>query len=83
MVFFDQQSVVIKMNCIAEQESVTLVTSSDTVECKEKKLPIAPEVYDEESRKLRKYLAEQEALRQLELNKTHAVASAHRMSFIR
>ncbi|MFX1485105.1 MAG: hypothetical protein ACFFCP_18145 [Promethearchaeota archaeon] len=71
------------MNCIAEQESVTLVTPSETIGCEEKKLPIAPEVYDEESRKLRNYLAEQEALRQLESRKSYALASAHRMPFIR
>ncbi|MHA2004380.1 MAG: hypothetical protein ACW960_09760 [Candidatus Thorarchaeota archaeon] len=44
---------------------------------------VQTDVYDEESRKYRKHLAQQEALRQLEQRKAHALASAHRMSFIR
>lgn len=48
-----------------------------------KKLSTTVESYDEESRRFRKYLAQQEALRQLEQRKTQALAAALRVSFLR
>ncbi|MHA2059039.1 MAG: hypothetical protein ACW979_15580 [Candidatus Thorarchaeota archaeon] len=56
---------------------------SDITEWKKMSKSVQTDVYDEESRKYRKHLAQQEALRQLEQRKAHALASAHRMSFIR
>ncbi len=70
------------MACSSKQQTVSLIEVSNSEECKEMRIPAQTEVYDEESMKYRKYLAQQEALRQLELRKAHALAAAHRVSFI-
>ncbi|MHA1951472.1 MAG: hypothetical protein ACW987_16610 [Candidatus Thorarchaeota archaeon] len=66
---------------IALFTTVTLVDTSEFVEFEEQ--IVQTETNDEESRKYRKHIAQREALRQLEQRKTHALASTHRISFMR
>jgi hypothetical protein len=74
---------VIEMACTSKQQTISLIETSDPKDREEMKKQAQTEAYDEESRQFRKYLAQQEALRQLDQRKTHALAVAHRMSFIR
>jgi len=83
MPFLESLLFVITMACTTKQQSISLIETSDSKECKEMRKQVLTDVCDEESRKYRKYLAYQEALRQLEQNKAHALAAAHRVSFIR
>ncbi|MHA2046343.1 MAG: hypothetical protein ACW99G_16275 [Candidatus Thorarchaeota archaeon] len=69
------------MACTAKQQSISLVDTSEFVEFEEQ--IVQTETNDEESRKYRKHIAQREALRQLEQRKTHALASTHRISFMR
>jgi hypothetical protein len=71
------------MACTVKQQTISLTEASNSEECEEMRRPVQTDVYDEESRKFRKYLAQQEALRQLEQSKTQALVAAHRLSFIR
>ncbi|MHA2353229.1 MAG: hypothetical protein ACXAC0_01890 [Candidatus Thorarchaeota archaeon] len=71
------------MACTTKQQSASLIEASDPKECKGLIKQVQTDFCDEESRKYRKYLAYQEALRQLEQNKAHALVAAHRVSFIR
>jgi hypothetical protein len=75
--------IVIEMACTTKQQSIPLMEASDLAEHKKTSKSVKIDVYDEESRKYRKYLAQQEAFRQLEQRKTYALAAAHRVSFIR
>jgi hypothetical protein len=70
------------MACTTKHQSISLIEASDQKECDELRTPGQTEVYDEESIKYRKYLAYQEALRQLEQRKAHALAGVHKVSFI-
>ena len=71
------------MACTTKQQSTSLIDTSNLTEFKNLSNSEQTDVYDEESRKYRKYLAQQEALHQLEQRKAHALAAAHRVSFIR
>ena len=57
--------------------------TSEPIEVEKKRVSVQTELYDEESRKFREYMAQKEALRQFEQRKAHARVSAHRLSFIR
>ena len=83
MPFFASLLLVTKMTYTTKQQSISLVDTSEPIEFEEKRVSVQTELYDEESRKFRKYMAQKEALRQLEQRKAHARASAHRLSFIR
>ena len=72
-----------EMACTTKQQEISFIESSDPSEFEEVRKHVQTEIYDEESRKYRKYLAQQEALRQLEQRKAHVLAAAHRVSFIR
>lgn len=56
---------------------------SEDIECEEKNASIEVDAYDEKAREYRRYLAQQEALRQLEWRKNNALVSTHRLSFFR
>ncbi|MHA2027529.1 MAG: hypothetical protein ACW98U_16645 [Candidatus Thorarchaeota archaeon] len=71
------------MACTAKQQTIPLMETSEPIEYDERIVSVDIEIYDDESRKLRKHLAQQEALRQLERRKTLALATAHRVSFLR
>lgn len=76
---------VIEMTCTSEQEAIQPIEQLELIECEEKIVSeqIAGYNEDEGSRKLRKHLAQQKALRQLEQTKSRVLAATHRMSFIR
>ncbi|MHA2360140.1 MAG: hypothetical protein ACXAB5_07690 [Candidatus Thorarchaeota archaeon] len=71
------------MACTTKQQSIPLMDRSESIKRKEKRISGQTELYDEESRKFRKYLAQREALRQLEQMKARALTSSRTMSFIR
>lgn len=71
------------MACTTKQQSISLIEASNSEECVEMRKQVQIDLVDEESRRYRKYLAQQEALRQLEQRKAHALAAAHMVSFIR
>jgi hypothetical protein len=75
---------VINVACTTKRlRTSTLLETSEVVECEKRIGTVEVDVYDEVARRYRQYLAQQEALRQLELIKTQALASAHRISFFR
>ncbi|MHA2027578.1 MAG: hypothetical protein ACXACG_15735 [Candidatus Thorarchaeota archaeon] len=71
------------MACTTKQLSIPLIDTSEPIEFEEERVSVPNETYEEESRKFRKHMAQREALRQLEQRKTHALALAHRISFLR
>ena len=71
------------MACTSKQQTISLIEASESEECEKMRKQVQTDVYDEELRKYRKYLAQQEALRLLEQRKAHALTAAHRLSFIR
>ena len=71
------------MACETEQQSIPMMEITESINEEERKISVETEFYDEESRKLRKHMAQQEALRKLEQTKTQALASVHRLSFLR
>ncbi len=84
MPFLESLLFVITMACTTKQQSTSLMDVSESIESDEKRVLVQTDTsYDEESRKFRKYLAQREALRQLEQIKTRALTSGRTMSFIR
>lgn len=71
------------MACTTKQQTILHTDVSEPIEAEEKNVSLEVDTFDEEARKYRKYLAQQEALRQLEGRKTQALASVHRISFLR
>lgn len=71
------------MACTSKQQTISLIETSDSEKCEELRKQVRTEIYDEESRKYRKYLAQREALRLLEQRKAHALAATHKVSFFR
>jgi hypothetical protein len=71
------------MTCTTKQQIFTHSEASEPFEREEKIRSIVVDAYDEEARRYRQYLAQQEAFRQLEKRKTQALASSHRISFFR
>ena len=71
------------MASITEQQTITLVDLSEPIESKKKSGSKQVDAYDEKARDYRKHLAQQEALRQLERNRTTALVSARGVSFFR
>ena len=82
MPFLESLLTAIEMACTSKQQTISLIEASDSKDCEEMRKQVQVDLYDEESRRFRKYLAQQEALRQLEQRKAHALAGAHRVSFI-
>ncbi|MHA2041143.1 MAG: hypothetical protein ACW975_04710 [Candidatus Thorarchaeota archaeon] len=83
MPFLESVLVVIEMTCTAKQQTISQVETLELIECEETVISEQIDREDEKIRKLRKHLAQKEALKQLEQRKAHALAVAHRMSFIR
>ena len=71
------------MTCTTKQQTISPVESVELIECEE--VAISEQILrkDEETRKLRKHLAQEKALRELERRKSQALAEVHRMSLIR
>jgi hypothetical protein len=69
------------MICTSEQETIPLMEAPDTVISKEHHSSEEIQDYDEESRQIRKHIAQEKALRQFEHRKSLALAEVHRMSF--
>jgi hypothetical protein len=83
MPFLEQLLFVITMASTTKRLSIPLMDTSEPIEFEEKRVSVQSESYEEESRKFRKLMAQQEALRQLEQRKTQALALTHRISFLR
>ncbi len=75
--------IVIEMACTTKQQTTQPMDALDSVRREETSIPERTTIMDDESRALRKHLAQKEALRQLEHRKSFALAEAHRMSFNR
>ncbi|MFX1262689.1 MAG: hypothetical protein ACFFAZ_11415 [Promethearchaeota archaeon] len=71
------------MACTAKQQTISEPKSLEFIECDE---PASSEQLVQEyekAREIRKHLAQEKALRELERRKADALAAVHRMSFIR
>ena len=71
------------MACTTKQQTISLVDVPESIESETKSVSIEVDAYDEKAREYRKYLAAQEALRQLEKYKSNALASARGLSLFR
>ena len=71
------------MTCIAKHQTISQVESLELIECEEVTSSEQIICEDEKTREIRKHLAQEKALRELERRKSHALAAVHRMSFIR
>ncbi|MHA2142501.1 MAG: hypothetical protein ACXADF_14685 [Candidatus Thorarchaeota archaeon] len=65
------------------QQTIKQLESPELIESEETVTKEQLQSEDEKTRDLRKHLAQEKALRQLERRKAHALAAVHRMSFIR
>ena len=75
--------VMIEMECISKQQSISQVDPPELVKFKEPRVSEQIQEYDKESRQIRKHIAQEKALRQFEQRKALALAESHRMSFNR
>ncbi len=74
---------VIEMACTSEPHTNQLIGIIEVVECEEDtQIERSDCIDDEESRKYRKYIAQQDALHQLEQLKAKASAATYMISFI-
>ena len=71
------------MACTTKQQSIQPTDVLEPIRCEEPSFSERATIVDEESRVLRKHLAQVEALRQLERRKSLALVESHRMSFNR
>ena len=83
MLLFESVELVKEMACTTEQQTITLMDLSESIESEKKSVSKQVDAYDEKARDYRKHLAQQEALRQLERNRTTALVSARGVSFFR
>ncbi|MFW9846137.1 MAG: hypothetical protein ACFFD6_05290 [Candidatus Thorarchaeota archaeon] len=76
---------VIQMVCTSVQKTTTVLESEEheVVECEELRVSEEIDQYYEDARMMRKILAQEKALRQLEQRKANALAMTHRLSFMR
>jgi hypothetical protein len=70
------------MACETKQQTATRTETLEIVECEESPISNQIDSEDYKARELRKHLAQQKALRELEQRKAHALAVSHRLSFI-
>ncbi|MFX0045818.1 MAG: hypothetical protein ACFE8Z_08225 [Candidatus Hermodarchaeota archaeon] len=75
--------IVIEMACTTEQQSIQPIDAPEPIKGEEPSLSGDTGTIDDRSRVLRKHLAQEAALRQLEHRKSFALAELHRMSFNR
>jgi hypothetical protein len=71
------------MECTQKQQLMVRAEIPTSTRIKRTELPKETDVYDRESAELRRHLASEEALRQLEHRKSFSMAAAYRMSLIR
>ena len=71
------------MTCVTKQQTITLLEQPEFKESELARISEQIDQLDEDSIKYRKYLAQKEALRQLEQIKSSALVDSHRMSFNR
>lgn len=75
--------IVIEMACTTKQQAIEPMDALDPITCEETSVSEHTITIDNESRALRKHLAQEEALRKFEHRKSLALAESHRMSFNR
>jgi hypothetical protein len=83
MLLSESVDLVINMACTTKQQTISLMDVPESIESETKSVSIEVDAYDEEARNYRRYLAENEALRQLEKNRTNALVSTRGLSFFR
>ena len=71
------------MACTAKQQSISDAESLELIECDEAARSEQIVQEDVKAREIRKHLAQEKALRELERRKSDALAAVHRMSFMR
>jgi len=71
------------MACATKQHTISEAEAHDLIECNEAARFEQLVQEDEKAREIRKHLAQEKALRELERRKSDALAAVHRMSFIR
>ena len=71
------------MVCTSKQQTIPLMEAPELVISKKHHASEEILEYDEESRQIRKHIAQENALRQYEQRKALALAESHRMSFNR
>ena len=71
------------MTCTVKQQTISHVESLELKECDNVVSSEQVIRKDEKAREIRKHLAQEKALRELERRKSDALAAVHRMSFIR
>jgi len=71
------------MTCISKQQTITQAKNPEIVECEDSPISNQIDKEDYNANELRKYLAQQKALRELEQRKAHALTAGYRLSFIR
>ncbi|MFW9805578.1 MAG: hypothetical protein ACFFFK_02460 [Candidatus Thorarchaeota archaeon] len=71
------------MACTTKQQTISLFDVPETIESQTKSGSMKVDAFDEKAGKYRRYLAEQEALRQLEKNRTNALALTRGVSLFR
>jgi hypothetical protein len=74
---------VIKMECVQKQQTTHCVEKPTLIRIKKKTVSKQIDVYDKASAELRRHLASEEAIRQLEQRKAQSSAMVYRMSFMR
>jgi hypothetical protein len=79
----DSVLVVIEMACITKQQTISETESLEFIECDEAASSEQLVQEYERAREIRKHLAQEKALRELERRKSDALAAVHRMSFMR
>jgi len=82
MPFLESVLVVKEMTCTAKRQEISQVETLELIEPEEAVISEQIDREDEKTRNLRKHLAQEKALRQLERRKTQALAAVHRMSFM-
>jgi hypothetical protein len=83
MLLFESVESVKEMACTTKQQTITLMDLSEPIESRKKSVSKQVDAYDEKASEYRKYLAQQEAFRQLERNRTYAFVSARGVSLFR
>ncbi|MFW9862916.1 MAG: hypothetical protein ACFFET_11565 [Candidatus Thorarchaeota archaeon] len=71
------------MACTTKQQTISETESLELIECDEAVSSEQIVQENEQAREIRKHLAQEKALRELERRKSDSLAAAHRMSFIR
>ena len=83
MLLSESVDLVINMACTTKQQTISLIDVPESIESETKSVSIEVDAYDEKARTYRRYVAAQEALRQLEKNRTNALVSTRGLSLFR